>query len=415
MKILAITVTTEAQRFVKGFPPKGAWLFLTPNLEISRLATLCTEDELIYFDERVESFEFKSFNLALIYVDFNQEESAYWWVEKLQKVNPNVVLFGPQVTSWGKNFPQWASHIVQGDITSVWNEIRHDAIENSLKPLYRAPATPRYVPLKPGIGKFPTMNTGYQAMHFVRGCACPPSLRHLCPEYLYYENETLFRSKEEILGELLLLPGKHIHLLDDDLARFPEYYYELFSLLWNYYRHWTVTAGNQLFRHPRLIRLLAKAGTKIIFLNDTFLRPYLNLALSDAQVVKWLYRQVKSLHSHRLLVGAKLTLKITSPLGEPKRIIKIANILRAIDLDFLEVRFTKNGADGKETIIPLTYHPNLQPGEPIWIKSRFYATSALFDRFLRRPRRVGFFSTLRYLIPYALAYRQNFLEGIPYP
>lgn len=441
MKILAAALVDEGQQFIKGYPPKGAWLFLTPNLEISRLATLCTQacpersdlstecsmlnairaegtgrgDEFFYFDERVDEIDSSlGFGLILVWVDFAQEEAARRFTERVVASNPQVVLFGPQVTAWGNNPPEWVPHSVQGDIIGVWDEIRADAANKSLKLLYKAPRQPRYIPFKTGLGKPSLMNTKYQTMQFIRGCACPAQLRHLCPQYLYYGNGQLLRTKEEILGELLSLSGKHIQLLDEDIARFPDYYYETFSLLWNYHRHWTVQASNEIFNHPRLIRLLAKAGTKIIFLDDTFLRPHLKSALREAKVVKWLCRRVKSLQAQRMLVGAKLTLNIEWGV-ENSEFTKIANILHQIDLDFLEIRFTKTGSDGKETIVPLTYRPNLQPEKPLWIKSRFYAIDALLDRFFRRPRRVGFHSTIWYLIPYSLAYRQNFLEGLPYP
>ncbi|MEO0071163.1 MAG: hypothetical protein ABIK39_03640 [candidate division WOR-3 bacterium] len=411
MKILAVALAEEEQRFVKGYPPKGAWLFLTPNLEISRLAALCTEDEFIYLDERIAEIKpGGEFDLAVILVNFGQGISARLVAEKLAQINPQVVLFGPQVTAWGTNLPEWVSHAVIGDITNVWDEIRADSAKRSLKPLYKSPPQPRYIPLKTGLGNPYLMNTKYQAMQFIRGCACPFQFRHLCPQYLYYGNSMLHRKKEEILGELLSLPGKHIQLLDEDIARFPDYYYEIFSLLWNYPRYWTVQAGEEIFNHPRLIWLLAKAGTKIIFLNDTFLTPYLKPALEDAKVVKWLYRRVKSLQTQRMLVGAKLNLSIFN-----QDFALIADILCRIDLDLLEIRFTQPGPDGRETIVPLTYRPNLQPDSPLWIKSRFYAIDTLLDRFIRRPRRVGFHSTIWFLIPYSLAYRQNFLEGVAYP
>ncbi|MGQ9708750.1 MAG: hypothetical protein ACUVUR_07765, partial [bacterium] len=246
--------------------------------------------------------------------------------------------------------------------------------------------------------------------YFVRGCACPSKFRHLCPEYLYYQENTLIRSKEEIIGEVLSLPGKHIHLLDEDITRLPDYYYEIFNLLWSYRRHWTVNASDRIFNYPNLIRLLAKAGTKIIFLNESFLNPRLPKALKDYSSAKRLYRQVKLLQSRRLLVGAKLTL---SESGDEYS--DIADLLCLIDLDFIEIRFTCRQQNGSQVLVPVTYHPMLQPGEPAWIKSRFYALNVLFNRFCRRPRRVGFYSTGWYLIPYSLAYRQNFLEGLPYP
>lgn len=411
MKILAVAAAFEAQRFTRGYPPKGAWLFLRPDLEISRLANLCPNDLFVYLDERVDIIETNAgFDLTLVRVDFNQEESARLIVEKFNPSSQPVLLFGPQVTAWQNRPPDWVKNRVLGDITNIWDKIRVDALNNRLQPVYLAPKNPNYTPPRSGLAKPILMNTNYQAMFFVRGCACPKEFRHLCPEYLYYQENVLMRSKEEIIGEVLSLPGKHIHLLDEDITRRPDYYYELFRLLWSYRRHWTVNASDLIFNYPNLIRLLAKAGTKIIFLNESFLVKRLSQALKQESVAKHLYRQVKYLQSRRLLVGAKLTLPATTA-----PYAAIADLLCRIDLDFIEIRFTQGRSNGQGQLVPVTYHPALNPDEPAWIKSRFYALNILFDRFFRRPRRVGFHSTGWYLIPYSFAYRQNFLEGLPYP
>lgn len=409
MKILAVALASESERFTSGYPPKGAWLLRRPDIEIARLANLAAGDDFVYLDERVESVNPKAkFDLILARVQFNQNESARWLVEKFDQFHQPVVLFGPQVTAWGTNAPHWAKHRVKGDITLVWEKIRADAETQGLKPLYEAPPQPTYVVPRTNIGKRTLLNTSYQTIQFIRGCACPPPYRHLCSEYLYCATSVLKRTKEEILGEVISLPEKHIHLLDEDVARFPEYYSEMFRLLWNYRRHWTINAGDAIFNYPELIRLLAKAGTKIIFLNESFLGPRLNPALKDERMVKWLYRRVKFLQARRLLVGAKLTLPVT--IGNFSR---IATVLSHIDLDFIETKFTQPDPAGQHQIIPTIYHPMLHPDDPAWIKNRFYALDMLIDRFFRRPRRVGFYSTIWYLIPYSLAYRQNFLEGLP--
>jgi len=411
VKILAVATAAEAQRFVKGYPPKGARLLLTPDSEISRLATLAFNDTFVYIDDRVEPAEPDSvFDLVLVRVDFNHEESARLIVEKLGEIGKPAVLFGPQVTLWKETAPEWATHRVIGDITNVWGKIRSDAEKKCLQPVYISPPVPNYIVPHSGLGKPLLMNTNYQAIYFVRGCTCPEEVKSLCPEFLYYQENCLKRSKEEILGEVLSLPKKHIHLLDEDIARYPDFYYEMFRLVWGYRRHWTVNASDRIFDYPNLIRLIAKAGTKIIFLNESFLGPRLEQALRDESVAKWLYRRVKLLQSRRLLVGTRLTLPAAGA-----NYTKIAGLLRRVDLDFLEVRFTENSQNGKKRILPITYHTQLQADEPAWVKGQFYAMDALLDRFSRRPRRVGFYSTGWYLIPYSLAYRQNFLEGLPYP
>uniref|UniRef100_A0A7V3PSR5 Uncharacterized protein n=1 Tax=candidate division WOR-3 bacterium TaxID=2052148 RepID=A0A7V3PSR5_UNCW3 len=409
MKILAVAAAFESQKFVGGYPPKGARLFLQPDIEICRLASLTNEDEFVYQDERVEIIGQGDFQLVLVRIQFNQEESARPLVERFTEIGIPVLVFGPQVTAWDDTeVPGWVKHMVRGDITLVWDRILQDCKSGKLQPLYSAPQEPHYVVPRFIFPQPLLMNNHYQAVQFVRGCACPLEFKKLCPEFLYYGERTAFRSRDEIVGEVVSLPGKYIHLLDDDVACAPDYYYKLFAHLWRYRRHWRVNAGEHLFDYPALIRLLSKAGVKIIFLNETFLNSRLEQALTSEAMVKYLYRRVKFLQSRRMLVGARLVLPAT---GVDFR--QIANVLTRIDLDFIEPRFVAIDHEGQPRLVPVCYHPMVQSDEPGWLMSRFYAFDLLVDRFVRRPRRVGFHSTLWYLIPYSLAYRQNFLEGIP--
>ncbi|MEO0080352.1 MAG: hypothetical protein ABIK44_06735 [candidate division WOR-3 bacterium] len=413
MKIYAIALADEAQRFVKGYPPKGAYLFLRPNLEICRLATLITQtDSLTYLDERIEQLDLtdEKPELTLIHVDLNQDEPARSLVERLNELGLNPLLFGPGPSRWREAAPEWARHYVKGDITAIWQEIRADAERGSLKPVYRAPRQPKYVVPKAGLGRWPQMNTRHQTINFIRGCACPESVRPFCSEFLYFDHNLVRRTKEEIVGEVISLPGKFIQLLDEDVARFPDYYYDIFRTMWDYRRHWMVNASTSLFRHPELIQLLAKAGVKVVYLNETFLEGRLAAALTSPTVVHSLYRQVKFLQSRRMLVACRLLIRLDQ---QPRPDFNLlADVLRRIDLDFIEPRFITRGPDGIDRLVSVNYRPMLDAHDPAWIRSRFYSLGQILNRLIRRPRRVGFYSTLLYLLPYSFAYRQNFLEGL---
>ena len=415
MKILALALADDSQRFLKGYPPRGAWLFLQPNLEISRLAEFVAgTDELVYQDQRVQALEWNGTeDICLIHVGFGQENAGREIVGKLKQTRIPFLLFGPLVTAWANKTPSWATHRVQGNILNIWHEIKADTMAGKLKETYRSPCQPHYFPPHPQFGHQPEMNTRQQVMNFVLGCSCPEPLRQFCPEYLYYGENILFRAKEEIIGEVVSLPRKHIRLLDEDIAREPDYYYDLFRTLWNYRRHWTVTASDRLFNHPELIRFLAKAGTRIVILNETFLMDRLEKAQTDTRLVKMLYRRVKLLQTRRMLVGTKIALRLTP--GHSFDFEKIASVLYRLDLDFIEMRFFAPSKNGTYRLVPVMYRPTLSRTDPAWVKNYFYAMESVLNRLARRPRRVGFYTTAKYLLPYSLAYRQNFLEGIPFP
>lgn len=409
MKIVAVALADEAQRFSKGYPPKGARLFLQPNIEVMRIAALLQPtDRLQYLDERVESTEQPDRDLCLVHVGLGQEDRARELLHNWTDGECTPVFFGPQITSWRETAPSWCRPRVVGDITDIWPELRSDAESGHLQPLYHASGRPSYVaPRQVKIN--PEMDADHQTIQFVRGCFCPARVKPLCTEHLYYGNNTLVRTPEEVIGEVITLPRKRIHLLDDDVAALPDYYFELFSRLRNYRRQWLVNASDRLFEHPRLIRLLAKAGTKVVYLNETFLLGRIERAVTDHRVVRWLYRRVKSLQSAKMLVGARLAMPATP--DEPADYERIATVLRQIDLDFVETRFLSRTGD----LAPVAYRPMVTAAEPAWIKNRFYSMETIADRLIRRPRRVGFFTTAVYLLPYSTAYRQSFLEGLPWP
>ncbi len=407
MKILALALTDQARRFTAGYPPKGAALLLRPNREIRRLAALAgPNDQFRYLDERVESLEVEGTeDLILGHVGLGRSSSARDFA--LRHPNLPVVFFGPEPTQW-QTPPDWVRHRVVGDAAAVWDDIVADARARTLKSAYIAPRQPRYVVPRRGHELNWTMAADTESISFIQGCCCPNAVQRFCPDSIYYGNEMNIRPPEEIVGEVLSIPHKHLHLLDDDVARFPEYYREVFRAVWNYRRYWTVNASVRLFEYPGLVRVLAKAGTRVVLLNDTFLLGRLERAVHDNRLLRWLYRRVKSLQANKMLVGARATIR----LGPDVDYEGLAAVLRRIDLDFLWTRFLAPGPDG-DRLVPVAYDPVVQKHDPAYLKNRFFAVEAIVDRLIRRPRRVGFYTTVRFLLPYSLAYRQDFLEGLP--
>jgi hypothetical protein len=407
VRILALALADEAQRFVRGYPPKGARLLLRPNIEVCRLAALAgTDDRFDYLDERVDVLEVDSAaDLVLCYVGLGHDPSA----REVALHHPDlpVVFFGPGATRWSTR-PEWARHRVCGDITGIWPNLARDARTRSIRTLYASSGPPRYTVPRQALGCNPEMTGDYRSINFIQGCSCPEPVRGFCTSSLYYGDQVSQRTPEEIVGEVITIPNKHIHLLDEDVARFPEYYRDLFRSLWNYRRHWTVNASERLFDYPDLVRVMAKAGTRIVFLDDSFLIDRLMPATRDNQIVRWLYRRVKSLQAARMLVGARVTIRLRPDTDYDA----IAGVLRRIDLDFIETRFIQQGP-GRDELVSVSYRPMVQKHEPGHVKNRFFAMDSILDRLFRRPRRVGFYTTAMFLLPYSMAYRQNFLEGLP--
>lgn len=435
MKFLALSLAYDHERFIKGYPPKGANLLMTPNVEISQLASLISKtDELHYLDERIETITFTtSFDLALIFSPFEHEKRIKELVQQLREKGKRSILFGPLPSAWQDNSPDWIDSIVVGNILNVYSEISEDFCHGAMKKKYIAGNQLRYVPPNRIFNeKNNFFNKQGQYLQAIIGCCCSPQLKPHCSQNLYYGNNILKRDLIEVIGEIISLPYKHITLLDEDITVDPDYYHEFFSNAWNYRKHWTVQAGPRLFKYPGFIRLMAKAGARIIFLKDDWFPPlfpgiitserqkYLNgELLSSPRLLREKRRQVKMLHSERILVGAKLSL-----LYDPTNQFNFDIAFKLIDrlnLDFLEIKFyesaqlSKNNTGHEIELSQRHYFPMIPSTDPSWLKNRFYALGHIIYRTCTRPLTLGFYNTLFYLIPYSLAYRQNYLEGIAFP
>lgn len=413
MRIVALALAEEGQRFVPGYPPRGSRLFLRPNIEVSRLAGLLSEaDQLVCRDQRVEPLEWAGpTDVCLVHVGFGHENQAREVAAGLERSGDRYLLFGPAVTSWGERPPSWVRARVEGDILSAWDAIRADLASGNLRDLYRGDPIPQYFPPGRLPGRPHGMNTRDQTTMFVLGCDCVDAVRQFCRLHLYYGQNRLVRTRDEIVGEVMTLPGKQIRLLDDDVSKAPDYYYEVFRSLWNYRKLWTVNAGDDIFRHPELVSLMAKAGARIIHLNESFLEHRLREAARDERLVKHLYRKVKYLQSRRMLVGARVSITLASQ--PPDDFRQIADVLKRTDLDFLSLRLLHRTENGETRLLPVAYEPMLERTQPAWAMHRFYSIGRIANRLVRRPRRTGFYTTAMFLLPYSLAYRQDFLEGVP--
>ena len=416
MKILALSLADDRRRFERGFPPKGARLLLNPDLEIAQLFSLAGTDELTYQDEKAELIDLTvPTDLILISADFWQESRIREVVFQASDRGKPVVIFGPVASTRGHELAGIPATTVRGSILSVWSELRADAAAGRLKKTYQAAPEPSYAPFDLEAVAKPAFDPGFQSLRAIVGCRCPPRLKPFCRQHLYHGDRLLKRDLKELTTEVLRLRRKHVYLLDEDVALDPDFYQEFFSRVWRLKREWTVLAGERIFDNPRYVRLLAKAGVRVVSLNESWLDlARLNRILARRSFARQMRNQIRLLHRQRLLVGCRISLFL-----EPGQKIDYGVSYRAIEplsVDFLQVRFfAREEPDAPFSPLFVPYQPGLTQDRPTWWKSCFYGLGAIARRSLRRPIRVGFYSTFRYYYPRSFAYRQNLLEGIGYP
>ena len=415
MRILAISLADDSRRFARGFPPKGAKLLLNPDLEIAGLMSQAGSDQFAYQDERVEVLDLKvPFDLALLSTDFWQESRIREVVQEIRDRGARSVLFGPVATAKHHELQAVADSLVQGNVLNVWPRLRADAAENRLQPLYVAAPTPAYSVPDLLRTRKPGFDSSFQCLRAALGCFCPAAVQPFCRQYLYHQGLRRYRDLDELTGEVYDLRHKHVYLLDEDVAQEPAFYREFFARVWHYRREWTVLSGARVFDDVPYLRLLAKAGVRVMILTESWLnQERLAEAAHNRRRARLLRNQVRLLHRQRMLVGARISLFLEP--GQEFDFKGIYKLLARLSLDFLFIRTFSGSAPGSAVPKFVAYQPGLLADKPTWWKNQFYGLDAIAWRSLRRIVRVGFYTTFRHYYPRSFAYRQNFLEGIAYP
>lgn len=388
--------------YQENFPPKGANYFLKEKEEIIQMRSFLNFD---YQDLRIRKGELKDYEYIFLYCDFLTDFSAInFLTENILKDKRKIFLFGPLITyyfyyqpSLFENLKEKDLSIIVGFLPNIISVILKDIDNQKIKKIYEASPVPNYFPINSKIS-------------LVLGCYCLKDLKPFCRNFLYFKNNIKVRNIKEIIKEVINIEKKFIEIDDEDIAHNFAYYSEFFSYVWRFKKHWSVKASQNIFVNPRFIRLLAKAGVKIIYLNEDWLNLE-ELMDKEKGLMREKRKEVKSLQREKILVGAKLFLILKE---EKINFKKLFNILRKIDFDFLELRIFALENNQLYLTYP-TYQPLLPETSPVILKREFYSLRNIIYRLSKRPRRVGFYNTFFYSLPLNLAYRQNFLEGLPFP
>lgn len=388
--------------YQENFPPKGANYFLKEKEEIIQLKNLLDFD---YQDLRIRKLELNNYEYIFLYCDFSTDfPTINFLTEEILNSKKKLFLFGPLITHYFYYQPSLLESLKEKDLSlvigflpNIISEIINDINNQEIKKIYQASFTPNYFSINYKIS-------------LIIGCYCLEYFKPFCKNFLYFKNSVKVREIKEVIKEVINKEKKMIEIDDEDIASNFIYYSDFFSFVWRFKKHWIIRASQNIFANPKFIRLLAKAGVKIIYLNESWLNLD-ELIEKGEKLIREKRKEVKSLQKEKILVGAKLSFILKEREINFK---KVFNILRKIDFDFLELRFFLWENNQLYLIYP-TYQPFLSETSPVILKREFYSLRNIIYRLSKRPRRVGFYNTLFYSLPLNFAYRQNFLEGIPFP
>lgn len=399
-KFLFIYLPSSSLCYQEYFPPKGANYFLKEKEEILQIKSLINFD---YQDLRIRKLELTEYDPIFIYCDFLSDFSTInSTIELSQNNKRKIFIFGPLITYYFyyqplffENLKKKGVSLIVGFLPNIINKILEKK-ENSQ--IYLAPTTLNYLPSNSKIS-------------LIIGCYCPEIFKPFCKNFLYFKNNIKIRKIKEVINEISRYKKKLIEIDDEDIANNFDYYIDFFSFVWRFRKHWIVNASPKIFDSQQFIRLLAKAGVKIIYLNESWLNLEEITEKDENKLIKEKRKEVKSIQKEKILVGTKLSFILKEKEIDFK---KIYNVFKKIDFDFLEVKFFKE-KNQQIYFAHLSYQPFLPKTSPVILKREFYSLRNIIYRLLKRPKRIGFYNTFFYALPLNLAYRQNFLEGISYP
>ncbi|MCS7250333.1 MAG: hypothetical protein N2323_01215 [candidate division WOR-3 bacterium] len=388
--------------YQENFPPKGADYFLKEKEEIIQMKNLLTFD---YQDLRIRKLDLKDYEYIFLYCDFLTDfPTINFLTEEILINKKRLFLFGPLITHYFyyqptllENLKEKELSLIIGFLPNIISEILEDINIQRIKKIYQASSTPNYFPSNSQIS-------------LILGCYCLEIFKPFCKNFLYFKDNKKIREIKEVIKETSNNSNKLIEIDDEDVTNNFTYYSDFFSYAWRFKKHWIVKASRNIFANPKFIRLLAKAGVKIIYLKEDWLNLD-ELIERRESLIKEKRKEVKSIQKEKILVGAKLSFILKE---ERLNFKEIFYILKKIDFDFLEIRFFLLENSQLFLIYPV-YQPFLPDTSPIVLKREFYSLKNIIYRLSKRLHRVGFYNTLFYSLPLNLAYRQNLLEGFPFP
>jgi radical SAM superfamily enzyme YgiQ (UPF0313 family) len=273
-KVELITAESEASRYVRY-----RRMIRFPQLTMPLLAAYIPNHwEVSHTDEIVQKLDFnKVVDIVGITANTAAAPHAYWIASEYRKRGVKVVIGGPHATLMPDEVMQYADAVVIGEGELVWPKLLSDYENGLLQPFYKSCELPdlqnmphpRWDLIKGRVyGKGVTIAT--------RGC---PFACEYCTIPAMYQRKMRYRPVEDIVKELLYMPGRALIFWDDNIGANKSYAKELFKAIAPYRRWWTSQATSDVAFDDEFMELAAKSGCKALFLGlETISQTSLNSA-----------------------------------------------------------------------------------------------------------------------------------------
>lgn len=268
----------EAYPDLQLIPPiAGLWKYrMPPALGLQILATLTPPDvEWAITDANVDPVPYdEDADLFAISFFTPQAESAYAIGDELRRRGKKVVMGGMHPSIIPEDAIPHCDSICVGEGERVWPRIVDDLRRGELRARYDGDPTPAEELVTPLPNLFPKLD-GYdwnaQLVQVARGC---PRACAYCNLPVLQTHGTRFRPVERVIENIRQLGGKDFYITEDvvlmpshAIARYAD---ELFGAIAGENANVFLTSSLAFRNTPQFLELLARAGTRSLYITTGF-------------------------------------------------------------------------------------------------------------------------------------------------
>ncbi len=243
------------------FLKKGVYSILnrikfTP-LNLGIIASLSPGHDITVIDGDWDEIPYgQYFDLVGITVATFTSQTAYEIADRFRKTGSKIIFGGPHASLLPGECLEYADSVVVGEAENVWQEVLQDAMDNSLKRIYRGTVADMYnvpCPRRDLLRE----QSWFACVQATRGC---PNTCAYC--YLPQVPWSAYRKRDidSVYNEIKNLRQSIIFFVDDNLFADEDYAIKLFERLAPLKKKWSIQAPTNIARNSRLLDIMAESG-----------------------------------------------------------------------------------------------------------------------------------------------------------